>query len=175
MPLGLQIPMTQSGVIGDFRWVEIPTDRSDIPAVVQHLAEEIIGLTAVNVSWDSGRMLPDPEQEQLGWRRVGEFAISPVIDRALASQWPASSCNAGRFDEWYFFRDVREPLQLKAFCNYGGFSLADATDLGFPGGLDLQAQLEQYRPEIVVGDGKHLFVISLHPAVIELVSTLDEA
>jgi hypothetical protein len=167
--------MTQSGVFGDFRWVEIPTERSDIPAVVQVLADEIIGLTAVNVSWDSGRMLPSPEQEQMGWRRVGEFAISPVIDRALASLWPSSSCNAGRFDEWYFFRDVEERLTLEAFCNYGGLSLADAAVLAYPGGLDLQGQLERYRPEIVVGDGKHLFVISPRPAVIELVRALDEA
>ena len=77
--------MNQSGVLGDFQWVEMPTDSSDIPAVMRRLAAHVIGLTAVNVSWDSGRMVPTREQEQSGWRRVGELAVSPVIDEALAS------------------------------------------------------------------------------------------
>ena len=44
--------MVQSGTLGDFHWVEIPWERHDIPSVVHHLARAIIGLTAVNVSWD---------------------------------------------------------------------------------------------------------------------------
>jgi hypothetical protein len=45
----------------------------------------VVGLTGVNVSWDSGRMVPTREQEQIGRRRIGEAAVSPVIDEALAS------------------------------------------------------------------------------------------
>jgi hypothetical protein len=167
--------MTRSGKIGDFLWVEIPTDQSDIPTVVRHLARQIIGLTAVNVSWDSGHMRPTSAQERAGWRRAGELAVSPVADDTLVSDWPASSCNAGRFDEWYFFRNIEGALKLDAFCNWGGMSLEDAPDLAFPGGLDLKAQLEHYRPEIVIGDGKHLFVISARPEIIQLVGALNEA
>jgi hypothetical protein len=167
--------MTRSGVLGDFQWVEIPADRYDIPYVVRRIAREIIGLTAVNVSWDSGRMLPTPEQEKAGWRRSGAFAVSPVVDATLASEWPASACSGGRFDEWYFFRHVDSRLKLDAFCNWGGMSLEDASALSFPGGFDLKVQLERYRPEIVVGDGTHLFVISLRPEVIATVRRLDEA
>ena len=146
--------MNRSGVIGDFHWVEIATHASDIPAVVRLLAAEVIGLTAVNVSWGSGHMVPTSEQEQIGWRRVGELAVSPVIDDMLASNWPASACNGGRFDEWYFFREIQAPLSLEPFCNYLGMSVEDAVDLAFPGGFDLRAQLDQFRPEIVVGDGQ---------------------
>jgi hypothetical protein len=167
--------MNRSGVLGDFHWVEIPSDDSDIPTVVRLLAPEVIGLTAVNVSWDSGHMFPTREQEQVGWRRVGELAVSPVIDEALASNWPASSCNGGRFDEWYFFRDIQAPPSLEAFCNYGGMSLQDAVDLAFAGGFDLQAQLDRYRPEIVVGDGKALFVISRRLTIVDLLCASDEA
>lgn len=71
--------------------------------------------------------------------------------------------------------DLEESLKLDAFCNYGGMSLDDAPALAFPGGLDLKAQLERYRPEIVIREGKHLFVISARPKVIELVRALDEA
>jgi len=67
------------------------------------------------------------------------------------------------------------PLKLDGFCNYLGMSLEDAPALAFPDGLDLKAQLERYRPEIVIGDGKHLFVISARPEIIKLVGALDEA
>jgi hypothetical protein len=77
--------MNRSGVLGDFYWVEIRTHHSDIPAVVRCLAAEVIGLTAVNVSWDSGHMIPTPQQEQIGWRRLGELAVSPVVVSATKS------------------------------------------------------------------------------------------
>jgi len=160
--------MNRSGILGAFHWVEIPTNESDIPAVVRLLAAEVVGLTAVNVSWDSGHMVPTPHEEQIGWRRLGELAVSPVIDDTLVSDWPASGCNGSRFDEWYFFRDIQTPLNLEPFCNYSGMSLEHAVDLAFPGGFDLQAQLDRYRPEIVVGDGKTLFVISPQLTVIDL-------
>jgi len=101
--------------------------------------------------------------------------VGAVFFNTLASNWPASSCNAGRFDEWYFFREVQEPLTLEPFCNWAAMSLDDAVDLAFPGGFGLQAQLERYRPEIVVGDGKDLFVISRRLSVIDLLRELDEA
>ena len=167
------LAMARSGVLDNYQWVEIPDEYSDIPTVIRHLAGEIVGLIGVNVSWDSGRMVPTSEQETAGWRRVGDLAVSPTIDAALAVDWPASSCLDGRFDEWYFFRDVPESLELEAFCNYGGMSIEDAPELAYPGGLDLKAQLECYQPELVVGHGKHLFVISRRSEIIERVRGLS--
>jgi hypothetical protein len=168
------VRMNQSGVLGDFQWVELPNDSSDIPAVVRRLSAHVIGLTAVNVSWDSGRMAPTREQEEIGWRRIGELAVSPVIDEALAANWPVSSCQEGQYDEWYFFRELPVPIKLEPFCNWCT-SLANAADLAFPGGFDLRAQLDAYRPEIVVGDGASVFVISRHQAIIDLVRAGCEA
>jgi len=167
--------MARSGVLGDFQWVELPTDSSDIPAIMRRLSAQVIGLTAVNVSWDSGRMVPTREQAQSGWRRIGGLAVSPVIDEALASNWPTSSCQSGQYDEWYFFWELPASMTLDPFCNFGGMSLAHAADLAFPGGFDLQAQLDRYRPEVVVGDGSSVFVISRHRAVADLVRARDEA
>jgi hypothetical protein len=168
--------MTRSGRAGDYRWVEIPRDRYDIPFVVQHLAGAVHGLTAVNVSWDSGRMVPTSEQEDAGWQRIGEVALSPVVTAMMASEWPVSSCNGGQFDEWYFFRTVEGAPRLDAFCNWEGMSLERAAALAFPGGFDLGAQLERYRPEIVIGEGRyHLFVMSLDPDVIKSMAALDLA
>jgi hypothetical protein len=160
--------MNQSGVLGDFQWVELPTDSSDIPGIMRRLSAHVIGLTAVNVSWDSGRMVPTREQEQSGWRRMDKLAVSPVIDEALASNWPTSACQSGQYDEWYLFRELPISMKLDPFCNFGGMSLANAADLAFPGGFDLQAQLDRYRPEVVVGDGSSVFVISLWRTVTDV-------
>jgi hypothetical protein len=161
-------------MLGDFRWIEMPTDSSDIPAVMRRLSAYMVGLTGVNVSWDSGRMVPTREQEQSGWRRIDGLAVSPVIDEALASNWPVSFCQGGQYDEWYFFRAALPvPMNLEPFCNWGGVSLANAADLAFPGGFDLHAQLDTYRPEIVVGDGTAVFVISRHRAIVDVLYKLE--
>jgi hypothetical protein len=105
-----------------------------------------------------------------------EVAVSPVVTAIMAADWPVSSCNGGQFDEWYFFRTVEGGPRLDAFCNWEGMSLERAADLAFPGGFDLRAQLERYRPETVIGEGTHhLFVMSLDPKVIKTIAALDEA
>ena len=158
----------REGSFGEFHWVELSSDLYDIQTVVNHLAPELVGLRAVNVSWDSGHMDPALKPELTGWRCVGELAVSPVLDAALPSNWPVNSCCDGRFDEWYFFRNVEGPLTLRAFCNWAGMSLADARELNYPGGFDLVGQLERHRPDIVIGEGQdHVFVISLRREVID--------
>src|SRR5262245_6930329 len=164
--------MTRSGILGDFCWLEMSTDTSDIPDVMRRLSAQVVGLTGVNVSWDSGRMVPTREQEQNGWRRMGDVAVSPVIDQALASHWPTSFCQGGQYDEWYFFRKPPIPMKLEAFCNWC-VSLANAADLAFPGGFDLHAQLDRYRPEIVVGDGAAVFVMSRHRTIVDVLYKPD--
>ena len=66
------------------------------------LAPQIVGLLAVNVSWDSGHLTPSAEQRRAGWNRVGEFPVSAVVDLPRAHSWPTSYCQNGRFDEWRF-------------------------------------------------------------------------
>jgi len=166
--------MARSGALGAFHWVELPSDRYDIPAVVRHLAGEMVGLTAVNVAWDSGRLMPSSDPEASGWREINGLAVSPVLDAGLLADWPVSSCQGGRYDEWYFFRTIDPALQLDPFCNWVGTSLEEAGALAFPGGFDLQAQLERHRPEVVIGEGRHVFVISVHPRIIESARTLDD-
>ena len=75
----------------------------------------------------------------------------------------------------YFFRELDEPLNIEAFCNYTGMGLDSALDLSFPGGLDLKAQLERYRPQLVVGEGEHIFAISPAPEVIEALRARAES
>jgi hypothetical protein len=102
----MKLPVT-AGTVGDFRWVEF-NDGVQIEDVVGHLAPRIEGLTAINVSWDSGQM-----------------PLS-AITRELIGTWPKSDCQSGHYDEWYFLRGPATELgHVEAICNYA-ISLQEA-------------------------------------------------
>jgi hypothetical protein len=157
--------MSVTGRIGSYCWAEIPGEGTDVRDVVYVLRSRLQGLSAVNVSWDSGKMqeiAPIPT----GWSIRGNHVVSPPIDDAMLSAWPQSACRSGRYDEWYFFRVNPEKPELQALCNWQGVSLASAGDLAFPGGFDLAGQLEAFQPEVVVGKGASLFVLSKDEATV---------
>jgi hypothetical protein len=77
------------------------------------------------------------------------------------------------FDEWYFFRSVPALFNLGAFCNYPEASLAVAPELAFPGGIFLQEQLDRWSPEVVVGQGYSIFVISAAEDAIDIFAELS--
>jgi hypothetical protein len=153
--------MTRTGSLGGYRWWEMSGPDTSVGDLIRSIADQLIGSIAVNVSWDSGLLTVTPALAAAGWRTVGRLAVSPVIDLPAAQNWPTSDCQGGRFDEWYFFRQVPATLDLRAFCNFGGVSLENARDLAFPDGVDLEEQLRKYGPEAVIGDGPDcLFVIT---------------
>jgi hypothetical protein len=110
----------------------------------------------VCTSWDSGKLQP----VLLGltsWQVNGEHAVSPIIDPALTDSWPRSSCG---YDEWYFFLEVPEHLEIHALCNWGA-SVGDAGELrDVPTAFDLLAQLDRYQPHAILGDGHRVFLIT---------------
>src|SRR6185503_19696047 len=119
--------MSATGRIGNYYWAEVPGERVDVRDVVRGIGSHLQGLSAVNVSWDSGKMqelAPLPA----GWSVRDNHVVSPPIDDVLLTAWPQSACNSGRYDEWYFFRVVPDKLELQALCNWGGVSLASSTD-----------------------------------------------
>ena len=157
--------MKQTGVLGEYRWWEISGEDTSLVAMIRALGAQLVGLAGVNVSWDSGLLELTPTLIAAGWTTVGGFAVSPVINVPAAENWPTSECQGGRFDEWYFFRQIPLVLNLRAFCNYGGVSLQNARDLSFPGGVNLEEQLQTYAPEVVIGQGEHLFAITRSEAL----------
>ena len=150
--------MVATGRVGRYHWAEVPTEQADIRDVVQALRSRLRGLRAVNVSWDSGKMheigptLPN-------WVVQGDHSVSPPLDDARLDDWPQSECNSGRYDEWYFFREVPGDLGLQALCNWMTVHLHEVGDIA-SAGFDLAAQLESTRPEIVIGDGAGLYLIA---------------
>jgi hypothetical protein len=78
-----------------------------------------------------------------------------------------NSCSA--FDEWYFFRDVPAEFHLEAFCNWGVGAVSDWPSLVEcqPNNIDLLAQLQHHKPELVIGEGNFVFVIAKDPRAIQ--------
>jgi hypothetical protein len=83
-----------------------------------------------------------------------------------------NSCSA--FDEWYFFRNVPAEIHLEAFCNWGVRAVSDWPDLVAcqPNNINLLAQLRQHDPELVIGEGRFIFVIARDPEVIQVLRVL---
>jgi hypothetical protein len=100
-----------------------------------------------------------------GWALMQGRAISPIIDDLVIEGWPWSD---GGFEEWYFFSQLPEDLDLSAYCNWVGVSIADwAAMVDLRTGLDLKKQLEAARPYAVLGVGEWLFAISEHRVLMD--------
>jgi hypothetical protein len=139
----------KSGSIDEYRWIEVDKPSQLVLSdVVRQLAQYVIGRRALNVSWDSGLLLPS-DPEAVGWTFDQGHAISPSIDQTLMNSWPYS----GGFDEWYFFSKLPADLSRVPYCNWGGgTSLSDWAGIAdTPTGVDLPRQLRQSRPSVVLG------------------------
>jgi hypothetical protein len=145
------------GNIDDYRWLEFAKpDHVVLSDVVRQLTRYMIGCRALNVSWDSGLLLPS-EPEADGWTFEQGRAISPAIGNALLKSWPYS----GGCDEWYFFTELPTDLSLSPYCNWRDTSLSNWPSIAdTPTGVDLRRQLHQSRPSVVLGQGYKTFAIS---------------
>jgi hypothetical protein len=163
----------KSGTIGEYFWGQFSgeTPQLSVADVVRGLSDCLIGLRAVNVSWDSGRMQPSNVLIESGWKVQGSYAVSPTIDASLVKCWPMNDCCG--FDEWYFFKDVPIDIEVKGFCNWGVGQVGDWPNLVCcqPDNINLQEQLVKYQPELVIGEGYFIFVIAKDPKVIQLFRT----
>jgi hypothetical protein len=159
------------GHIGRYCWGEFSNEMPELRVadVVRQLSQYFIGLRGVNVSWDSGLLTRDDPSCPPEWTFSGKHAVSIPITPALATNWPHSSCG---FDEWYFVNCIPTEVHLGAFCNYLGISLAEWSVMNFKGGIDLQAQLEQTVPEIVIGEGKNIYIIAAKLCEVEAFEAL---
>jgi hypothetical protein len=157
--------MSVMGRIGSYYWAEMRGRRAEVRDVVRLLGSRLWGLRAVNVSWDSGKM-QELAEVPAGWCIRDDHVVSPPINDTMLSAWPQSTCNSGRHDEWYFFHLLPDNLRIQALCNWVGVSLASVSDLSYPGGFDLAAQIEAVQPAVVVGEGSFLFVVATDEATV---------
>src|SRR5215468_5859952 len=132
-----------------------------------------IGKATVKVVGGRHDQRPTSDQQiASGWRVQNGYAITPAINSSLNESWPMNSC--GAFDEWYFFRNVPAEIHLEAFCNWGVRAVSDWPDLVAcqPNNFNLLAQLRKHEPELVIGEGRFIFVIAKDPKVIQVFRVL---
>ena len=152
--------MTTIGQIGKYRWGEFWQEEPELflPDVVRALRSFLVGTFAVNASFDSGRLGGARAPLPLHWSQLNGYGVSPSLEDSALDHWPRSHSG---FDEWYFFREVPANLQVQAFCNWFTFSLSEWQSLQeLENGFDLSAQLARLRPQVVVGEGRSIFVLS---------------
>jgi hypothetical protein len=161
------------GSIGTYAWAEcVPVDLT-LPDVLRRLKRHFLGLRAVNVSWDSGLVIPSDAELSQGWSLEAGRAISPVLDDAIIEKWPWNDCG---FEEWYFFSRLPSNLSLAAYCNWLHNSVGEWAQLiHVPNGLDLCRQLEEAQPDVVLGEGQRLFAISRNEAIIQDFAAICDA
>ena len=161
-----------SGSIGAFQWIEaVPTEDRQLIDALGRLSRYLIGLRAVNLSWDSGLLVPSDDERQRGWTIEQGRAVSPEIDEGVIEAGPWGE----GWEEWYFFSALPKDLNLSAYCNWGGLSIADWPSLvDVSDGFDLKKQLEMTQPVVVLGEGQRLFAISTNPELIDDVGTFLE-
>jgi len=135
-----------------------------VPDVVRGISSFLIGLRGVNVAFDSG-LLGDRVPLPVGWEQIDGHAVSPPATPALLSSWPRSEDG---FDEWYFFREVPTTLTVEPFCNWLTFRLENWEILRrTENGFDLPAQLERLQPEVMLGEGHSIFVVSRNEQIVD--------
>jgi hypothetical protein len=163
-----------TGTIGNYQWAE--SERADhyarLPDIVRALTDHVRGLRAVNVSWDSGRLLPGDVEIDPSWEFVDGYAVSRPIDDELIASWPYSDEG---YDEWYFFRALPPAFVLAPWCNWPSALLSEHESMAFPSGVDLAGQLQAFAPELVIGEGTRLYVLARHERPVQVFRALLEA
>lgn len=147
----------ETGRIGDYFWYdlgELPLRES-----LRRLAPRIVGLEAVNTSFDSGLLSPRCSEFPAGWGVHGQAAVSPVITHELIADWPLS--HEEYCDEWWFFRRIPADFDIThGICNYVSNRIRDWAELEFEGGPQLGKNIVRLRPELIVGNNDLTYCVS---------------
>ncbi len=133
-----------------YEWKD-ESDSFHIEELLSLYPSIVEGMFLVISSWDSGTYQPTEKEFADGWQLHSKLAHSPRVE-----QW--SSLPFEVYDEWYIFDHPVNINDLEPLVNYLGFS---------PIKYDWQEkrelfwnQVEKYRPIHVIGDGKHLFLVT---------------
>ncbi|MDQ2733283.1 MAG: hypothetical protein M3Y56_16660 [Armatimonadota bacterium] len=143
------------GPSGPYHWIE--SEAGSLWDLLGTRSKIVEGKYVIVTAYDSGPFRISPDEIERGWRRHGEIAISPRVERA-------DELEGDQFVEWYVFcnqpafSDCTAFDNYEPFVNYSGFSLHD------PVHSDLQAefwsQLERRAAESYLADGDYLIWVT---------------
>lgn len=125
---------------------------------MRRLKPRILGLKAINTSWDSG-LLTSHNDFPEGWAVHDKAAVTPVITDTLIELWPLS--HEEYCDEWWFFEQIPANFDFThGFCNWIDNRIANWAELEFDGGAQLAKSIRRFRPEMIVGNNKFTYCVS---------------
>ncbi|MBI5817404.1 MAG: hypothetical protein HZA88_00290 [Verrucomicrobia bacterium] len=147
----------RSGRIADHFWYDL--DEEPLRDALRRIAPHILGLKAVNTSWDSGVLTSDRADFPLGWTTHNNVAVSPQITQDLIARWPLSHDEC--CDEWWFFKEIPSEFDFThGICNHIANRIGDWADLEFEGGVQLARNISRFRPTIIMGYGRFTYCVS---------------
>lgn len=165
--------MVHSGRHGHFHWLVAP---SSLPSLGETAVRFHLGLRLCITAFDSGAILPSPEEQAAGWVARGSVMISPPLAEGLDIPYD-------QYDEWYLLDEPLPPeWEPEVFVNYGGFTLVPVEEIYKTfdptwerGGLDylvpiqerFWAQMDRVDPESFIAMGDLDVVVSKRREFIE--------
>jgi len=109
-----------SGTHGKWTWVVVRAMIRELPALTR---EHHLGQHLCITAFDSGPIMPSPDERTAGWTMIGDVMVSPPLTAEL-------DIPCENHDEWYIFRPLPHTIAFSdRFVNYMGFTLADPRTL----------------------------------------------
>lgn len=134
----------------------------DIDSIIAEEPSLLLGKRVVISSFDSGLFKPTRAELRLGWRTIGDLAISPPVE--AHTELPQAG-----FDEWYLFDQVPPNLDLEAFVNFTGF--IPEYDGEQPQTMETTTrfwdQVLLTKPTTYISDGDCLVLVTRHEGAVE--------
>jgi hypothetical protein len=147
----------ETGRIDSYFWYDL--GEVSLRESLRRLGPSIVGLEAINTSFDSGLLSPDYRAFPAGWATHGGAAVSPPITDALIAAWPLS--HDQYCDQWWFFKHIPAEFDVtRGICNYVSCHIGDWAALEFEGGAQLAKNIARFRPEAIVGNNDRAYCVS---------------
>jgi hypothetical protein len=103
--------------------------------VIQDLPQLVLGCYVAVARSDSAPRILSAVEIALGWKRVGDLAISPVITDVAQLPTPG-------FDEWYVFEQLPDQAKLARFSSAVAFQpFGESDEVG-----EFWSQIEELQP-----------------------------
>ena len=141
----------------------------------------LLGRHLVITAFDSGPIIPNPEEMEAGWTAHGATLCSPRLTSLKGIQYD-------NYDEWYVFTEARYLDNPEIFVNYCGFSLRnprhlledadptwDITGIKYRINVidELQEmfwyEIERFSPESYIADGDNFIYVTKNRKLFEAV------
>ena len=121
------------------------------------LRSHLVGLKAVNTSFDSGLFVPSVSEMQNGWSQHGRAGVSPAITQDMLLLWPLS--HDEYCDEWWFFGIVPPDFDFThGFCNMVSQRIGQWEEVDFC--THLAKAIKEFQPELIIGNNTWTYVVA---------------